>query len=189
MKHCIQLLALVGLGLFVSEVSAQTFGQETGFQRQLRERDDQPIREFVESKENIDVQQKAKHLEISGDMRFEWHAYNEKGIALMREGSSHPSATGNSSSSNSNTSNTSISTNNSPSILKKYRALRGGNYVDADNLRISHNDFDVEFNLKIKYSLKDAWQWRTSNSIIQQEFGHVFLAQPHCLCSIQMGTK
>lgn len=145
MKYCVKLLALAGFGLFFVEVSAQTFGQETGFQRQLRERDDQPIREFVESKENIDIQQKAKHLEISGDIRFEWHSYQEKGVALMEESSSGRSDASDTSS------------NNFLPIRKTYRGLRGGQYVDADNLRISHNDFDIEFNLKLKYSLKDAW--------------------------------
>ena len=145
MKRFVKLLALVGFGVFFGEVSAQTFGQETGFQRQLRERDDQPIREFIESKENIDVQQKAKHLEISGDIRFEWHTYEEKGVALQEEISSTSSD------------GSHISSVTSSPIDKIYRGLRGGHYVDADNLRISHNDFDIEFNLKLKYSLKDAW--------------------------------
>lgn len=126
---------------FTTSVYAQRGGQETAFGRELNTRDDQPVREFVESKENIDVKEKSKNLEISGDVRFEWRSIQEKGVVFYKEEDSGdpeydvPSS----------------------SLPRKYRYLRGGDHVDKDGIPISTNDFDVEFNLKIKYTFKDAW--------------------------------
>jgi hypothetical protein len=113
--------------------------QETSFERQLNNRDDQPVREFVQSKENIDVKEKASNLEISGDVRFEWQTIQEKGVVLFVD--PHSSSEG---------------ATYGP-FHQEYRALRGGNHVDRDGLPISVNDFDVEFNLKFKYDFKNAW--------------------------------
>lgn len=117
------------------------FLRENSFDRQLNTRDDQPVREFVESKENIDVKEKSKNLEISGDVRFEWRSIQEKGIVLFLDKDrdyDSSSAIGD-------------------DLFKQYRYLRGGDHVDAKGVPISTNDFDVEFNLKIQYTYKDAW--------------------------------
>ena len=124
---------LLTTGLTVTSAYAQRAGQETSFDRQLNQRDDQPVREFVQSKENIDVQEKANNLEISGDVRFEWRDINEKGVVFFVD----PCLSG--------------------PYHEKYRALRGNHFVDPRGLPISHHDFDVEFNLKIKYSYERAW--------------------------------
>lgn len=39
----------------------------------------------------------------------------------------------------------------------QYRYLRGGHHVNTDGIPFSVNDFDVEANLKIKYTYEDAW--------------------------------
>lgn len=130
-------LFLVG---FTTGAYAQRIGQETAFDRQLRTRDDQPVREFVESKENIDVKEKSKNLEISGDVRFEWRHIQEKGIALFEESSYGE-----------------VVVPEDSDFYEKYRNLRGGSHVDQRGIPISVNDFDIEFNLKIKYTYKNAW--------------------------------
>lgn len=129
---------------FTTGAYAQRIGQETAFDRELRTRDDQPVREFVESKENIDVKEKAKNLEISGDVRFEWRHIQEKGIALFEPTSGYDSYG-------------EVIMPNDSGFYEEYRNLRGGGHVDQRGIPISVNDFDVEFNLKIKYTYKDAW--------------------------------
>lgn len=150
------LLAFV-IGMTAAHVHAQTIGQETRFDRQLRERDEEPVREFVESKENIDIKDKAKNLDISGDVRFEYRSIREKGISYFQKNIDNSSTSDNSSNLDS------ISPSNSsrqlpPSVLfENYRYLRGGDHVDARGLPLSNNDFDVEFNFKVKYSFERAW--------------------------------
>ncbi len=131
-------LFLTLVGFTITPVHAQR-GQETAFERDLNTRDDHPLREFVESKENIDVKQKASNLEISGDVRFEWRSIHEKGVTLIEDDSSYSSSEG------------------SEHFRQKYRGLRGGHYVGSSGVPISYNDFDVEFNLKFQYTFKDAW--------------------------------
>lgn len=133
---------------FTAGAYAQRIGQETGFDRELRTRDDQPVREFVESKENIDVKEKSKNLEISGDVRFEWRNIQEKGITLYERESYGDSYGGY---------GEEVIDPSDSDFYEKYRYLRGGSHVDQKGIPISTNDFDVEFNLKIKYTYKDAW--------------------------------
>jgi hypothetical protein len=136
------LLFLVG---FTTGAYAQRFGQETAFDRELRTRDDQPVREFVESKENIDVKEKSKNLEISGDVRFEWRNIQEKGVTLFDEDEYCGGSYGE------------VVPAPDSDFYEEYRNLRGGSHVDHRGVPISVNDFDIEFNLKIKYTYKDAW--------------------------------
>lgn len=143
MKNMKYLLLSMTFGLMSANVNAQLIdlGQHTIFDRQLGSRDDQSVREFVESKENIDIQNKAKNLEISGDVRFEWRNIQEKGLVYCYDyydSSYFPS-------------------DYVPSVHENYRNFRGGNNVDGKGVPISVNDFDVEFNLKFKYTYKDAY--------------------------------
>lgn len=154
MKSFKYLLSLFLAGFCINTAYAQ-FGQETSFDRQLNSRDDQPLREFVESKENIDVQNKSKNLDISGDVRFEWRSIQEKGIAYYKN-SYYSSSASTGSAPAHDVVNPSKEASSEPAY-STYRHLRGGNYVDSKGLPVSTNDFDVEFNLKIKYTYKDAW--------------------------------
>ncbi len=138
-------------GCMANKLYAQSIGQETAFDRQLSTRDDQPLREFVESKENIDIHEKSKNLEISGDVRFEWRHIQEKGIALY-DGSDDDDESGYDYEYEGKGSK-----KEKPKFKEVYRNLRGGSHVDAKGIPISVNDFDVEFNLKVKYTYKDAW--------------------------------
>lgn len=130
---------------FTTGAYAQRVGQETAFDRELRTRDDQPLREFVESKENVDLKEKAKNLEISGDVRFEWRHIQEKGISLFDKSSDQVDSYGE------------VIERGDNDFYEEYRNFRGGSHVDERGIPISVNDFDVEFNLKIKYTYKDAW--------------------------------
>lgn len=135
---------IIPLLVVASSASAQ-IGQETGFDRQLRTRDDQAVREFVESKENIDVKKKSNNLDISGDVRFEWQRVQERGVVLFeKEDSSSCNSSGSSS-------------EEKRKIYKHSRNLRGGHHVGTDRLPLSVNNFDVEFNLKLKYTFENAW--------------------------------
>src|SRR5215207_3660161 len=89
MKLLKYLVPFLIVGFSAARIYAQSAGQETAFSRELNTRDDQPLREFVESKENIDVKDKAKNLEISGDVRFEWRRIQEKGIVLFLNSSDY----------------------------------------------------------------------------------------------------
>lgn len=155
------LLLFSALSLTVGQAGYAQFGQETGFERALNTRDDQPLREFVESKENIDVQNKSKNLEISGDVRFEWRNIQEKGVVFFQDerSSSHhsKSSSNKSGSSEFGLESVSESSGSEHCLGNTYRNLRGGHHVDGFGVPLSCNDFDVEFNLKIKYTYKDAW--------------------------------
>jgi hypothetical protein len=142
---------IIQITLF-SSLQAQQIGQETSFDRQLNTKDDQPVREFVESKENIDVKEKAQNLEISGDVRFEWRSIQEKGVVLSVPSSYLSSG---------DLSGVYLVSdpyyNEISYFSEEYRAFRGGDHVLTDGLPISTNDFDVEFNLKFKYNYKKSW--------------------------------
>lgn len=137
---------LVAAGFIATSAYAQVVGQETAFDRELRQRDDQPLREFVESKENIDIKKKSQNLQISGDIRFEWRTIQEKGIVLYTDESYGDSYL-----------LSPVGNDADISFHEDYRNLRGGSHVDNRGLPISVNDFDVEFNLKFKYTFERAW--------------------------------
>lgn len=107
--------------------------QRTRFDRTIQERDDQPVREFVQSKENIELKDKLTELELSGDVRFEWYNQHEKGIILTVEEDGYNR------------------------FSEQYRHLRGGDAVSFFREPISTNEFDVVFNLKVKYTRDRSW--------------------------------
>lgn len=127
---------------------AQFGGQESSFDRQLRTRDDQPLKQFVESKEDIDVKKKADNLDISGDVRFEYQKIKEKGIVYYERddspGSSFIFGSGEPFSSDG-------------PYHTRYRNLR--DHAGSDGIPLSSNNLDVEFNLKMKYTQGKAWAY------------------------------
>lgn len=138
MKFC-KYLVLLTLGLSSTHVFGQ---QDTGFERRLDNRDDTAVREFVESKENIDVREKASNLEISGDVRFVWQNKHERGRVLFVDESSSSDI---------------IRPIPRSDIDSKYQNLRGGRHVGRDEIPISCNEFYVKFNLKVKYDFDKTW--------------------------------
>jgi hypothetical protein len=145
-------LMLTATGLASFNAFAQ---QETNFERRSDSRDETAVREFVESKENIDVKQKSNNLEISGDVRFVWQNKHEKGDVVFFEKDS-------SSSSSSSDKHKEKESDNDHHKEKKtyhteYRNLRGNGFVGRDKLPISNNDINVKFNLKVKYDFDKTW--------------------------------
>jgi hypothetical protein len=132
---------IVAAGFTAATLSAQQ--QETEAERQRRETDDTPLREFVESKENIDIKKKANNLDISGDVRFEWRSIHEKGIALFCDECSDDYSY----------------TSGCDTIREIYRPLRGSSCVDRFDIPVSTNDFDIDFNFKLKYSFGRSWMY------------------------------
>ncbi len=106
--------------------------QETSFEFRKDEQNTRTSREFIESKEPIDVKEKASNLQISGDVRFEWNHYNEWGKRIFAK--------------------------DERDLVQKYKWLRGGHRVIDNNLLpISANDWDVDCNLKFGYTYGRAW--------------------------------
>lgn len=122
--------------IYFLKIEAQIGGQ-TSFDRQLNAKDDQPVREFVESKENIDLKDKAQNLEISGDVRFDWRCLQEKGQVLFSDPDEYDF--------------------NYETFPKMVRNLRGGGHVDKLGVPISTQDFSILFNLRIRYTFENTW--------------------------------
>lgn len=131
-------LCLSVIGFATTYTYAQ---QETRFEREF-DRDETAVREFVESKENIDVKTKSNNLEISGDVRFVYQNKQEKATVLVTD---------------KDFSDFDPNNFDSSELKEKYRRLRGGDYVNKDGLPISCNDFNVKFNLKVKYDFDHTW--------------------------------
>lgn len=139
-------LLLMTAGLTLVHLHGQ---QETGFERKLDSRDEAPAREFVESKENIDIKKKANNLEISGDVRFVWQNQHEKGEVLYVDG--HRSG------SNSDSFSPVIPFDADDYVKSRYRRLRGGDRVGRDQIPISFNNFNVKFSVRFKYDFDQTW--------------------------------
>lgn len=132
MKLSRYLLPFIAIQLVTMSVYAQDrrAGQESRSEERLRERDDILVRDFVQTKENIELIEKNENLELSGDVRFEWRNLHEEGEAVY------------------------ICNDH---FREKYVSLRGGDATDVRGFPVSNNDWDVEFNLKAKYSFDKAW--------------------------------
>lgn len=132
-KYTLLLLLTMGPGMV--HLSAQDDqGQDTDFERQLEDKEGNisPVRDFVESKENISLVDKAQKLELSGDVRFKWRNRHEKSeVIFINPKTGH--------------------------IHEKYTSLRGGDAKDAAKVPISCNNFNVEMNFKLKYTYGRSW--------------------------------
>lgn len=159
---------LASASAFAQEARNPVAGQDSDFERRQDETDRMTTREFIQSKENIDVRQKATNIELSGDVRFEWRHMNETGkrfFAFEEEEVIVPLSGSGSSSGSSfseevlpvESSIPSYSSSSDMPISQRYTLLRGDHAVDNRLLPLSRNDWDVEFNLKIKYTYGRAW--------------------------------
>lgn len=126
-KFILLFLATASCSLLVADDA----GQETDFERQLNETDVNPIRQFVESKENISLEDKDQNMEISGDVRFEYRNIHESANVIKVD-------------------------QEDGRFFQRYESLRGGDAMSR-GLPVSNNDFDVEFNFKIKYTYGRSW--------------------------------
>lgn len=151
------LLVLIAIASPAFAQRGERAGQETGFERQLNEVDDQPLREFVQSKENIDVREKASNLEISGDVRFEWRHLFENGFVIYEDPQGSVFVRKYKDITDTNGGFEMVEETLPSKFKQKYKALRGHDVIDYRDLPVSHNDWDVEFNLKLKYTFEKAW--------------------------------
>lgn len=127
LKYLLPICVVTMSGAYAQDRRA---GQESRAEEHLRQRDDILVRDFVQTKENIELEHKKENLEISGDVRFEYRNLHEDGEAIF------------------------ISDNR---FREKCTSLRGGDAIDFRGLPVSNNDWDVEFNLKVKYNFDRAW--------------------------------
>lgn len=128
------LLAL-GLTLLTSSLWAagppETGQDHSRFQDELNERDFIALREFINTKREIDLKKKATKMSISGDVRFETRHLEEKSLVSVPF----------------------------DDVYKKhvFRRVRGGGCFDDNGVPLSNWDFDVEFNLYFDYSTDRTW--------------------------------
>lgn len=95
------LLVLVASSNFFTQalMAAADTGQESENERELKEHDYESLRDFLQTKEDVVLEDKDTNLAISGDVRFEWQhitetsrnirlrgpgAFNEKGLPISR---------------------------------------------------------------------------------------------------------
>jgi|GEM_PF-471562 len=147
-------LVLIVTGLTSINAYSQ---QETANERKTDSRDETAVREFVESKENIDIKKKANNLEISGDVRFVWQNQHEKGKILFRETPQSTSSNEKVHHGSSKEQPAKIDNHSDEHFKSKYSRLRGGGHVGRDEIPISNNNFNVKFNLKFKYDFDQTW--------------------------------
>lgn len=100
---------------------------------ELNERDIQSLQQFVSTKRAIDLKEKVDHLEIAGDVRFEWRHMTERDRRgeIRGAGFTH--------------------------LIDPDTGGRIPRRPDKNDLPIGHNDFDVEANLYFNYILEKAW--------------------------------
>lgn len=121
---------LIHLSVIGALLGANAYSLESNYERRHDQTDDRSIRGFVQSKENIEIKEKASHLEISGDVRAEWNHDLEHGFrTIFKNGK----------------------------FKQKYVLLQGKNGLDDDLELTGSNDWDIEFNLKIKYAYERSW--------------------------------
>lgn len=148
MKLCRMMLSILFVMVLASNIYASTEVENNrqtqdggNFNRDLNDNDFRALADYIATKRNIDIKDKATHLKLSGDVRTEWRHLTETGRRpdVLASKNVFEQAT---------------FLLNGP-----YRSLRGGGKTDpyTENnatprgLPISKNDFDVEFNLYFKY--------------------------------------
>lgn len=116
LRYLLPLVIAVGL---TSVPAFADIGDRSNYEEELNERDFDALRQFINSKRTLDLQDKSCNLTISGDVRTEWRNLYEKC--------------------------------NGKSIIGN-RNIR-----DDRCVVLGHNDFDIEFNLRLDYISDCAW--------------------------------
>ncbi|MBS4171143.1 Uncharacterized protein NEOC95_001884 [Neochlamydia sp. AcF95] len=149
MKHYTLLFSLLALMGTTSIISAQEIENNRLSQEgRLNERDFNALQEYISTKRNVDLAEKANNLKVSGDVRSEWRHVNEKGVLPKTEGGK------------------SVFSQAHYVSDGDYKKLRGGNATDPYTVKeevtprglpLSRNDFNVEFNVFFKYEYDRAY--------------------------------
>jgi hypothetical protein len=134
MKFWVSLFAIVFAFFFSnSKIAADEHDGESRFDQDLDENDFQAVKNFVQSKKAISFQDKIPNLWISGDVRAAWRYICEKQRGENLRGG------------------------DGVFIFRELEQVNDEIYEVGERLPISHNDFDLEFNLRIDYVADRAW--------------------------------
>lgn len=117
----------------VSASWADEHDGESRFQQSLNENDFEAVKDFVQKKRVSSLQDKIQKLEIGGEVHFEWRYMHEKIRGINIRG------------------------HHGEYIFVEDEVMNDEIYLLGTRLPLSNNDFDVEFDLKLKYTEDDAW--------------------------------
>lgn len=125
----------LAVGCFVasSSLSADEHDGESRFQQDLNDNDFEAVRDFVQKKRVSSLQDKISKLEIGGEVHFEWCYIHEKIRGINIRG------------------------HNGEYVFVEDEVMNDEIYLVGERLPLSNNDFDVQFDLKLKYTNEDAW--------------------------------
>jgi hypothetical protein len=127
------LLFIVAIGFCSHNLYADEHDGESRFDQDLDENDFQAVRNFVQAKRAVSLKDKISNIEISGEVHAEWTYLTEKIRGRNVRG------------------------DKGVYIFRELEDVNDEIYEPGEVLPLSHNDFDVEFDLKIKYTQEDAW--------------------------------
>lgn len=116
-----------------SAVSADEHDGMSRFQQDLNESDFEAIKEFVQNKRFTSISNKLQKLDIGGEVHAEWRYLNEKIRGINIRGG------------------------NGQYIFIEEEVVNDEVYLPGQRLPLSNNDFDVQFDLKLKYTEDDGW--------------------------------
>lgn len=103
------------------------------FQQDLNENDFEAVNDFVKKKRVSGLESKISNLELGGEIHVEWQYIHEKIKGVNIRG------------------------HNGQYIFVEQEVVNDEIYQIGDRLPLSNNDFDVQFDLKLKYTYEDAW--------------------------------
>lgn len=86
--NCVRYLILAAMAMGFFHLSAAE--DDDAFQQELNERDWDALKDFLRTKQGVDVAEKANNLSISGDVRFEWRHMTERCGDVNLRGSGSP---------------------------------------------------------------------------------------------------
>lgn len=126
-------LCLLTLFITYQSISADEHDGMSRFQQELNENDFEAVRDFVTTKRLISLEEKACNLSISGDVRVGWRYITEK---LRGE---------------------QIRGGDGVFIVREQEIINDEIYDIGERLPLSHNMFDVQFNLYLDYTSDRTW--------------------------------
>lgn len=127
------LLMLAACSAIAPSIQADEHDGMSRFQQDLNENDFEAVKDFVQKKRVSSLQDKISNLELGGEVHFEWQYIHEKIRGINIRG------------------------HHGQYIFVEDEVVNDEIYTIGERLPLSNNDFDVEFDLKLKYTHEDAW--------------------------------
>lgn len=116
-----------------SFLSADEHDGMSRFQQDLNENDFEAVKDFVQKKRVSSIQDKISNLQLEGEVHFEYQRIHEKIRGINIRG------------------------HNGTYVFIEDEIVNDEIYNIGQRLPLSNNDFDIEFDLKLKYTMEDAW--------------------------------